>query len=100
MKSWSVCMICSMLCLAVAGCQGLAGKENTTPRAPDYWPTNGWKTSTPERLGMDSGKLADMFAAIESRHLHPGHGDALPEPHLGAAAGPGGHSRGRAAGGA
>ena len=69
MKFWSVCMICSVLCLAVAGCQGLAGKQNTTPRAPEYWPTNGWKTSTPERLGMDSGKLADMFAAIESRHL-------------------------------
>ncbi len=27
----------------------------------DYWPTAGWRTSTPEKQGMDSRKLADMM---------------------------------------
>ena len=33
------------------------------PKKRDYWPTNGWRTSTPELQGMDSTKLliADEF---------------------------------------
>jgi CubicO group peptidase (beta-lactamase class C family) len=27
----------------------------------DYWPTAGWRNSTPEKQGMDSEKLADMM---------------------------------------
>ncbi|MBI9045483.1 MAG: serine hydrolase [Anaerolineaceae bacterium] len=30
------------------------------PQAPDYWPTNGFRTSTPEDQGMDSVKLAEL----------------------------------------
>lgn len=33
-------------------------------REPDYWPTNGWKHSTPEAQGMDSGLLAEMLEDI------------------------------------
>jgi hypothetical protein len=33
--------------------------------AADYWPTEGWRTSTPEEQGMDSGRLADMLEWIE-----------------------------------
>lgn len=29
--------------------------------ASDYWPTAGWRTSTPEKQGMDSEKLANMM---------------------------------------
>jgi CubicO group peptidase (beta-lactamase class C family) len=52
-----------LLCLAsfLAGC-GRAPK-------PASWPTTGWQTSTPEEQGMDSQKLADMLAAIESQGL-------------------------------
>ena len=35
-----------------------------TSREPDYWPTDGWKTSTPEEQGMDSEMLANMFGYI------------------------------------
>ena len=35
-----------------------------TSREPDYWPTEGWKTSTPEEQGMDSEMLAEMFDFI------------------------------------
>ena len=33
------------------------------PKKREYWPTSGWKTSTPKQQGMDSAKLlvADEF---------------------------------------
>lgn len=31
----------------------------------DYWPADGWRTSTPEEQGMDSGVLADMISSIK-----------------------------------
>ncbi len=31
---------------------------------PDYWPTNGWRTATPESQGMDSALLLDMLDVI------------------------------------
>ena len=33
--------------------------------ASDYWPTKGWRMSTPEEQGMDSNILADMMANIK-----------------------------------
>jgi CubicO group peptidase (beta-lactamase class C family) len=36
----------------------------------EYWPTKGWRTSTPEAQGMDSQKLAQMLAAIQQQHLN------------------------------
>jgi len=36
-----------------------------TPGGPDYWPTKGWRTSTPEEQGMDSEVLAKMFEFIQ-----------------------------------
>jgi CubicO group peptidase (beta-lactamase class C family) len=37
---------------------------------PDvYWPTNGWRTSTPEKQGMDSEKFAAMLAEINERKI-------------------------------
>ena len=32
--------------------------------SPDYWPTNGWRSSTPEEQGMDSGKLIEMMEMV------------------------------------
>ncbi len=36
----------------------------------DYWPTHGWKTTTPEEQGMESGKLADMLKLIRDSGLN------------------------------
>ena len=38
----------------------------------EYWPTRGWRTSTPEEQGMDSQKLAAMLEEVkqESLDLH------------------------------
>jgi CubicO group peptidase (beta-lactamase class C family) len=37
--------------------------------APDYWPTNGWRTTTPEQQGLDSAKLAEGIQAIHDKHV-------------------------------
>jgi CubicO group peptidase (beta-lactamase class C family) len=33
----------------------------------DYWPTEGWRISTPEQQGMDSEMLADMLSTIQGQ---------------------------------
>ncbi|WP_319410147.1 serine hydrolase [uncultured Desulfosarcina sp.] len=40
-----------------------------SPSRFDYWPTHGWKTTTPEEQGMDSGKLFDMIKIIHDSAL-------------------------------
>src|ERR1041384_3719246 len=42
------------------------------PRAgqvPAYWPTNGWRSSTPEQQGIDSEKLADALDYIRAHDI-------------------------------
>src|SRR5512134_2292799 len=38
-------------------------------RAPDYWPTTGWRSSTPETQGIDSDKLAELMLAIREKNI-------------------------------
>lgn len=38
---------------------------NVSTSAPDYWPTTGWLTSTPEEQGMNSSLLGELADAIE-----------------------------------
>jgi CubicO group peptidase (beta-lactamase class C family) len=40
-----------------------------TPIARDYWPTEGWRTSTPAEQGVDAEKLAQMLDAIGQQNL-------------------------------
>ena len=35
-----------------------------------YWPTDGWRTSTPEEQGMDSQRFAQMLTTIQRQHLN------------------------------
>jgi CubicO group peptidase (beta-lactamase class C family) len=44
-------------------------KISYEPVNPDYWPTQGWRTSTPEEQGMDSAKLLEMVEYYEKRHV-------------------------------
>ena len=46
--------------LLPVGCAGWGPASEASP----YWPTDAWRTSTPEEQGMDSERLADMLAAI------------------------------------
>jgi CubicO group peptidase (beta-lactamase class C family) len=36
----------------------------STPESSPYWPTDGWRTSTPEEQGINSEMLADMLSTI------------------------------------
>ncbi len=42
----------------------------TSSATTDYWPTEGWRTSTPEAQGMHSGILADMLEFIQKQMLN------------------------------
>lgn len=48
------------LLLLLTGCSEKA-VESDARKPAAYWPTDEWKTSTPEEQGMESGKLADML---------------------------------------
>jgi CubicO group peptidase (beta-lactamase class C family) len=37
--------------------------------APDYWPTDGWQSNTPEQQGLDSSKLDAALEAIVQDHI-------------------------------
>ena len=39
--------------------------SSANPTAPDYWPTQGWRSSTPEQQGMDSTQIAKVFDAFQ-----------------------------------
>jgi CubicO group peptidase (beta-lactamase class C family) len=40
-----------------------------TSSGADYWPTNGWRTSTPEEQGFDSVKLSEGLQAIREKDI-------------------------------
>lgn len=44
-------------------------REPVQVPSPDYWPTNGWRTSSPEAQGFDSRKLAEGLQDIQSREI-------------------------------
>jgi CubicO group peptidase (beta-lactamase class C family) len=47
----------------------LAGCASPAASLP-YWPTDGWRSTTPEEQGMDSGKLADMLTHVQEEQLN------------------------------
>ena len=49
--------------LLTTGCTAQKSVSVQVPE-PDYWPTAGWKSSTPEAQGMDSELLAKMLEEI------------------------------------
>ncbi|MCO4769633.1 MAG: serine hydrolase [Deltaproteobacteria bacterium] len=42
------------------------GPPEHSAAAPDYWPTTGWRSATPEQQGMDSERLLAMLEAYET----------------------------------
>ena len=68
-------LVC-VISLILAGCTGSpASTIAPNPPAPtstpgSYWPTKTWRTSSPDEQGMDSGKLAQMLAAIQQGQLN------------------------------
>jgi CubicO group peptidase (beta-lactamase class C family) len=61
-KALALLVLTAML-LGMAGCVETAMPTTVAP-ARSYWPTEAWRTSTPEEQGMDSEVLADMLETI------------------------------------
>ncbi|MEJ2263971.1 MAG: serine hydrolase [Anaerolineales bacterium] len=67
-----LCILAAML----AGCSSLpatvtsSGVPAVTAASGAYWPTEDWRSSTPEAQGMEAGKLAEMLDAIQEQHLN------------------------------
>lgn len=40
------------------------------PESPAYWPTHGWRSTTPEQQGLDSNKLADIIDYVRGRKIN------------------------------
>ncbi len=60
-----------LVVLLSAACSAPAPEPAATVASapePTYWPTEGWRTSTPEEQGMDSERLADMLATMRKRN--------------------------------
>jgi CubicO group peptidase (beta-lactamase class C family) len=52
-----------ILVLTACAAPGMAAIPDSEPA---YWPTSGWRSSTPEAQGMDSGLLAQMIEEISA----------------------------------
>ena len=69
LRIYFVILICFLIFLS----SGLSAKERnsefTFNTQSEYWPTYGWKTSTPEMQGMSSKDLIGLFEQIESKKL-------------------------------
>jgi CubicO group peptidase (beta-lactamase class C family) len=76
--------VCSILCalfllFAMTGCQKIEPIDTVettetpemaeTTETAEYFPTDGFKCSTPEAQGMDSAKLSEMFEEINQKDL-------------------------------
>jgi len=60
----------ALIILGVMGCRIPSG-ITTSGRvpSPDYWPTTGWQTNTPEEQGIYSDKLADALLAMREQNV-------------------------------
>lgn len=61
-----------VVCVIVVWAGGMAGHAPAPSRAgdPDYWPTAGWRTSTPEAQGMDSADLTRALTYVTQNGLN------------------------------
>ena len=61
-------VVVTVLALILVLAPVLRGPERTP--APAYWPTQGWRSSTPEEQGIDAAKLADALLAIREKNIN------------------------------
>ena len=61
-------IILSCLLIFVVLITGCASQKSVSMQVPepDYWPTAGWQSSTPEAQGMDLNLLAQMLEEINT----------------------------------
>jgi CubicO group peptidase (beta-lactamase class C family) len=68
MKSKKILSLLTLLAmlLGMAACSEKTAPTTVTPDR-SYWPTEAWRTSTPEEQGMDLEMLADMLETIQEQ---------------------------------
>jgi len=67
----AICIISSFVLFPASGLtKGKKAEEATSYIAPDYWPTKGWRTSTPEKQGISSYELVDMAEYIKNKKYY------------------------------
>jgi CubicO group peptidase (beta-lactamase class C family) len=59
-----------ILMLAALLFPGCAREASVIPPSPSYWPTQGWRSNTPESGGFDSGKVAEALRAIRDQNMN------------------------------
>jgi CubicO group peptidase (beta-lactamase class C family) len=66
-------LIFCIILLAANGCvepSDSGNKSDSNKEAVTYWPTDGWRTSTPEQQGIDSEKLAEALDYIQEKDVN------------------------------
>ncbi len=58
--------LCALLLISLIACSG----QVTMPAEPDYYPTQSWRSSSPEAQGFDSGMLLQILGLIRSQKLN------------------------------
>ena len=57
-----------VLFFLLVSCQTKPPLLKKGPASPSFWPTKGWKQSTPEKQGMNSKKLTEMFKLLNKEN--------------------------------
>lgn len=57
----------TILAFALSSLAGCSLGASDAGSAREYWPTEAWRTTTPEAVGIDSAKLADALLAIRDK---------------------------------
>ena len=58
-----------VITVILAASQVMAQTPQDSP-SPEYWPTRGWRMTTPEQQGVDSNKLADTLDYIRNHEVN------------------------------
>jgi CubicO group peptidase (beta-lactamase class C family) len=73
----TACIVLGAALALLAACSGTSeSPPSPSPTAseslpsPSYWPTQGWRTDTPEAQGLDSTKLAEALQTIRDENLN------------------------------
>ncbi|MCZ8523079.1 MULTISPECIES: serine hydrolase domain-containing protein [Paenibacillus] len=82
-RRWAAAGICLLLAVPIVACgqqkpdmqqvaasQGAQAPQAAEVKLPDYWPTAGWRTSSPEAQGMHSEGIAAAIEAYQHQNLH------------------------------
>lgn len=62
------CLFLILHVIAIFASQVSAQETRETP-SPTYWPTQGWRSTTPEQQGVDSAKLTDALEYIRKHDV-------------------------------